>query len=391
MNVTERRAYVRQFILDHKDWSNKELAKQLNMTQGAVRSVRLRLGVNTQSLPLSAKSDAEVHEDVVHDTTEAQYKAKIDLLNRKNKELMKLIGRLEVEKDAIFKLSESKDFHKIEEKSKSGKTPATAIILASDWHVEETVTPESVLGANEYNPTIARKRAELFFQNGLKLIRKEQQDVEITNVVLGILGDMISNGIHDELMETNAMEPIEAIMFAQELLRSGLKFWLSQTDFQFTIVCHTGNHGRTTKKIQTNEHSHSLEHFMYHSLKHEFKNEKRMTFIIPESYHSYLEIHGKVVRFHHGHAVRGGSGVGGMAPSLLKAVGKWNNNRRADIDCIGHFHQYVDFGNVVVNGSMIGYNAYAQRNAFSAEPPRQAMFLIDAKRGKTVSEPIMFI
>ena len=80
-----------------------------------------------------------------------------------------------------------------------------------------------------------------------------------------------------------------------------------------------------------------------------------------------------------------------MAPSLLKAVGKWNNNRRADIDCIGHFHQYVDFGNVVVNGSMIGYNSFAMRNAFSAEPPRQAMFLIDQKRGKTVSEPIMFI
>ncbi len=35
----------------------------------------------------------------------------------------------------------------------------------------------------------------------------------------------------------------------------------------------------------------------------------------------------------------------------------------------------------VTNGSLIGYNAYAQKIGASPEPPMQAFFLIDQERG----------
>jgi hypothetical protein len=39
------------------------------------------------------------------------------------------------------------------------------VILASDWHIEETIDPETINYLNEYNPKIAKQRAEKFWNN----------------------------------------------------------------------------------------------------------------------------------------------------------------------------------------------------------------------------------
>ena len=54
------------------------------------------------------------------------------------------------------------------------------------------------------------------------------------------------------------------------------------------------------------------------------------------------------------------------------------------------FHQFFDGGNFVANGSMVGWNAYAIAIKAKFEKPKQVLFLIDKKRGKTVTCPIYF-
>jgi len=44
----------------------------------------------------------------------------------------------------------------------------------------------------------------------------------------------------------------------------------------------------------------------------------------------------------------------------------------------------------VVNGSLIGYNAFALSIKAEYEPPSQAFFLIDKKRFRSVTIPILF-
>jgi hypothetical protein len=58
----------------------------------------------------------------------------------------------------------------------------------------------------------------------------------------------------------------------------------------------------------------------------------------------------------------------------------------ADLHCVGHFHQRRDFGQVLVNGSLIGTTAYGQR--FGYEPPEQQFALIDSKRWVSSVSPI---
>ena len=97
-----------------------------------------------------------------------------------------------------------------------------------------------------------------------------------------------------------------------------------------------------------------------------------------------------VIRFHHGHAIRYAGGVGGITIPVNKAIGQWQKMKNADVDCFGHWHQYMPLRNFVANGSMIGHNAFATSIKADFERPQQAFFLWDKKRKKTVQIPILF-
>ena len=62
--------------------------------------------------------------------------------------------------------------------------------------------------------------------------------------------------------------------------------------------------------------------------------------------------------------------------------------KHADLTVFGHFHQSVSHKDFVCNGSLIGYNAYAERIKAEYEAPQQSFFLIDREHGKTIEAPI---
>lgn len=267
---------------------------------------------------------------------------------------------------------------------------ATAVALASDWHVEEVIRSSTVNGKNWYTPTIARQRSVAFFERVARLVQKERQDVTITNLVLWLGGDFITGSIHEEMPENNAMPPIDAMLFASDVLESGIQFLLDTTDLTLTIPCTCGNHSRITKMTYVgSERGNSLEWMMYHHLAKRFKDEPRVKFIIEDAYLTYLKVYGFTVRFHHGHAMRYQGGVGGIHIPLNKALAQWDKTRTADLTVCGHWHQYTPARRYVVNGSLIGYSPFAVWIKAEYEPPMQAFFLIDKKRGVTVQIPIL--
>lgn len=267
---------------------------------------------------------------------------------------------------------------------------ATAVVLASDWHVEERIRSETVNGRNNYSVPVARARAATFFDRIVRMVKKEQQDVTIKNLVLWLGGDFITSNIHEELPENCALLPIDAMLFASDLLESGIRYILANTELVLTIPCSCGNHSRITKKIHVgSERGNSLEWMMYHNLAKVFRDEKRVRFVIEDSYHTYLRVYGYTVRFHHGHAVRYQGGVGGLHIPLNKALAQWDKTRKADVDCYGHWHTYLPSRRYVGNGSLIGFSPFAIWIKAEYEPPIQAFFLIDKKRGVTVHIPIL--
>lgn len=308
-----------------------------------------------------------------------------------NEDVMNVYDDPDYENFKKLKNVESLPFEKYEFKfKKRNKGSKYAIALFSDAHIEETVTSASVLGKNEYNIDIAKQRIENYFINLTSCLNKD--DVE--SLIFASLGDTISGYIHDELSQTNGMSPMEATLLAQNLIYSGLHYLCSNTKLkQITFIGIVGNHSRTTKKIQhANGYKLSYEWLMYKNIEQQCKIAKLpIEFNIPDSELAIVDTDdGRRFIFCHGFQIKGsGSGtVCGIYPALNRLSLKWNNTFNQDRIFLGHFHCCTSIANAAVNGSIIGYNAFAVTNGLAYEEPCQYYVVYDTEIGELLERKI---
>jgi hypothetical protein len=311
-------------------------------------------------------------------------------LRREHRALLDENERLKRERDAYLRLGSPEIL--VYGQAKQDRSDSVACATLSDWHVDEPVEAGPVHGLNEFSPDIARERAEHCFRNLLALAHMLGRDTKIRTLHLSLLGDFISGWIHEELLANTAMAPGDAMAFVEGLLASGIEFLLRESDFQVEADCIPGNHGRMTKQVHLGDPTGtSLETYMYRALANRFHGNPRVTLRVSGQAMVYRHFYERFkMRLIHGYEVKYGGGVGGLTIPLRKALAQWNNPIRADLTVLGHFHQLFDGGDFIVNGSLIGYNTFAQAIKASFEEPRQAFWLVHARKGgqKSVTAPI---
>lgn len=330
-----------------------------------------------ENKPLSEKAKVDLALQVLRDKREGK-DGQITALREK------VVG-LETE------LGELRDFGKltpqaseIHAKVSKGGSESAAVVIWSDHHNEERVDLGQVSGKNEFNLEIYDRRFSQLVHGTLAWLNIEQQKTSIRTLVIALLGDFFTNSIHEDLAEANLLSPMEAAYNAQNHLIGGIEKILSETpkDLDILVVCHSGNHARTTKKQRiATEAGNSLEHFMYYVMRDHFKGNTRVKFQIAEGYHSYTTFFEHfVVRWHHGHQIKYQGGVGGITIPVNKSIAQWNKARPdVNLDVFGHFHTKFDGGNFISNGCLIGYSAYTVSIKGSYEKPSQTFFLINKK------------
>ena len=334
--------------------------------------------------------DDLIRGDLATDLREKRLRAELDGQKKLAASYAKHIDRLEAAlglRDALL----SAELPTIVARPASDKRRrATAVLLCSDWHVEEQVKASKVVGRNEYHPGIAAVRAAELARAFSWLVAHHRASWDIDEAVIWLGGDIISGYIHDELRETNAMSPIEATLFAQDLIDGLLAEALAIPGMRRIVVpCSYGNHGRTTHKPQVSTGAeNSYEWGMYQTLRRRWAVDPRVEFVVADGEHVYLDIYRWTFRFTHGDSVRYAGGTGGITIPLNKAVARWQTIKHADVTCLGHYHQYHDLPGIVVNGSLVGYGPYGLRVAAPYEDPRQAFFLVDSEHGKVQSTPV---
>lgn len=266
----------------------------------------------------------------------------------------------------------------------------TALVMASDWHIEEEVRPEAVANRNRYNVEIARQRMTRFFESTLWAIRFNRQVFKVRDCILWLGGDLITNYLHPDNVETNLLSPVQAIALAQQAIGDGIRFLLGDPELERLVIpCNDGNHGRLTDKMRAAARvDNSIEWLLYTSLAREFAGEPRVQFQIAAGAHTYLDVYDRTIRFTHGDDIRYGGGVGGITIPIMKALARWDTVRRADLTCMGHFHQLTSIRELIVNGSLIGFNAYAMSIGARFEEPAQAFHMLDPLRFKGLSIPL---
>lgn len=270
---------------------------------------------------------------------------------------------------------------------KRGDSESAAVILWSDWHAEERVKPEAVGGKNEYNLEIFKQRRDTLFEGSRRMVEIAKKDTTVNHVVLGLLGDFFTGNIQEDTNQSNQLGLASVVNLIEDSLVSGIKYMLDGTDedTRFTIVTHSGNHGRITRKqMHASESENSMEQVMYRHIFKFFqslpKYNDRIDWLVSEGYHSRVKVFDNyLLRLHHGHNLMYNGGVGGITIPVNKAISNWNKSEKQvpNHDCFGHFHTSLQTNSFVANGSLIGYNAYAVAIKAEFEPPSQTFFLVN--------------
>ena len=261
------------------------------------------------------------------------------------------------------------------------KHDATMVVLLSDIHAEERVDPETVNGLNDYSLDVCDSRMSELMERFAVLLQHERQLARIDRVVVWLGGDFISGHIHDDTAELAQLAPLTATRWIGGRLR-GFIDAVSENAKEVVVATNSGNHGRSTEKLRIGtELEHSFEQNLYLTMA-AAESRKNVRWQVGTGYLNYVDLDGFLVRFHHGHAIKYGGGIGGITIPTNKAIAAWDAVKRADLTCFGHWHQFqwLRAGRYVANGSVIGHSAYATRIKAAYEPPCQACIVIDHGR-----------
>lgn len=325
---------------------------------------------------------------------EGRQAAELSRLRNESKALRHELSRTQQQLDAMLALGKQ-PVKPMEIKPTGRPHEAAFVLLCSDWHVGETVLKDAVSGRNEFNPAIATKRVDKLIEGALWMMEawragKDGYGWKLDSMVVWIGGDMISNYLHPDLAESNAMSPTQELLFAEQLICRMLDTFAAKAGVK-RIVCPTsfGNHGRTTpdRRVSTGW-ANSFEWLLYNQLAHRYNGKGKVAIQVGKDEISRLDVLGHKLRFNHGDTFGYGGGVGGITIPARKWLAKLDATEKATLTAVGHWHQYLDIGDMLVNGCLIGWGAYSQRVA-PYSPASQVCCLIDAKRGKRLSTELI--
>ncbi len=133
---------------------------------------------------------------------------------------------------------------------------------------------------------------------------------------------------------------------------------------------------------------------VYKLLEKFLAEDKRIQFLVSEGEDAEYSIFGHMFRIAHGSAFKGGNGLSGVLPALIRGDMKKRSAARSmdleyDTLLIGHFHQSLTVEQrLICNGSLVGYNEYASKFNFPFELPTQNFFITNSEIGITFNLPI---
>ena len=137
----------------------------------------------------------------------------------------------------------------------------------------------------------------------------------------------------------------------------------------------------------------NFDWFLGRALARLFRDDARVTFDVTESADCLVPSFDRQVMLTHGDQTRGGGGIGGIWPPIMRLDARKQQRQAAigqpyDLLVMGHWHQLVFGPSFVINGSLVGYDEFAFTSNFGYEPPAQACWLMTPEHGRTWCAPI---
>lgn len=262
-----------------------------------------------------------------------------------------------------------------ETRARGKATPEVPITCWADWHLGEVVEPNEVHGYNEYNMAVAERRIFKCFERTIYLA-KNHHTGSYPGIVVNVVGDMVSGGLHPELAKTDELEQIPASIKAIDWIIEGVNMFKGAFgQVYLPMVC--GNHGRNTPKPEFKRYNKkNFDYLIARMVQKHFADDPRVHVDIRDSNdvpyrvfgHGYLLVHGDML------GTAGGDGIiGAIGPIMRGEVKKSGQSAALGLDydtlILGHYHQELILPRAIVSNTVKGFDEYA-RLRLGAKPTR---------------------
>jgi len=379
------------------------------------REVSLREGLSkqeTEEMPTEFSPDAHAKliKNIEKHKGEAKYWKKLA------ESALKQEAKKELLIDAVKKFTPSyKSVQKYKIRKPKSKVRAASaqsmVAPLTDTHIGDNVEADEMVGLNAYNIDIFNKRLYGWATQVLTLVELRRNSVEIDELVIPMLGDMISGDIHMELALTNNDHNMGQMIRGANLIAQALMFLAPHFD-KVRVPCVVGNHGRMTRKPPMKNKYMDWDYMLYQWVSVFCKNQKNIEFHIPKSFMTAIEVKNRNILLSHGDFVNGAGSGTAISKGILNMrnilqfrkglqdeIGKLRNEEIGlpeyfDSVLIGHFHRIdeIDIGTGAIHicGCMKGGDEFAMQRVQAINKPRQLALYYHPKYGE-IGKDIIYL
>ena len=287
---------------------------------------------------------------------------------------------------------------KFQQGFKRGSHPQSVMAPLADTHIGDNVDYNQMAGLNSYDIEIFNQRLYGWATQVLALVEYRRSFTDIPELVVPLLGDMVSGDIHEELATTNLDTCMGQMIRGANLIAQALMFLAPHFEI-VRVPCVVGNHGRLTKKIPSKNKYINWDYMMYQWIAAFCSNQTNIKFEIPKSLFHVFEICNRKILMLHGDTFKGSSPDIIKNVTAMRAVLQYRNTleeeaiieendswvNQFDSTIIGHFHRVdeidIGTGEVHICGCMKGGDEYALGQLSVITKPKQIVTYWHPKYG----------
>ena len=302
---------------------------------------------------------------------------------------------------SVYKSSKNSD-----SSQKRGKTPQVVVAPLSDLHIGDNVNLEQMSGLNSYDIDIFNRRLYGWATQLLNLVELRRNVAPVDELIIPMLGDMVSGDIHEELARTNIDNCMQQMIRGANLIAQSIMF-LSPHFSKITIPCVVGNHGRMTRKPPMKDKYMDWDFMLYQWLAAYLRNQEHITFSIPKAFINSFEVGKSNILIMHGDSISGAGSTQAISKGVtgLRAFLQYRNTledailtsqddmiTQFDSVMMGHFHRIEEIdigtGTIHICGTMKGGDEFAAQRLHAINKPRQLVTYWHPKYGNVGKEVI---
>lgn len=288
-----------------------------------------------------------------------------------------------------------KPFEPVSLAQKAGKDviEETLVLVLSDTHCDQVVTPGEVDDLEEFDFPIAVRRAEVLVEEMLKFTLTSLANFRFRKLKILAIGDFTSGELHGHVNRSYFGEQFTNDLAIAQLF-SHMFTELAAHFEEVEVVTIVGNHGRLTQKIEYTKEAIPANHdtLIVKVAEIHCKDVKNIKFTYPGGLSTIHNIEGWNFYLHHGHGQKSGSETWTRAKRKSQTIVPLHRGK-VNYLVTGHFHTEgtvrVSGGATLIgNGAFLACDPYSYQGIEEAGVPCQVIFGVHKRNGVTWRLPI---